>query len=66
MHVANVLMGGRWIDLLRGGGTGGEGYTVVVYQIIYWYHFSDPSVKESTFINKIAYMVNILSSPIRP
>ena len=51
---------GRW------GGTGGEGYTVVVYQNIYWYHFSDPSIRESTFINKIAYMVDILSSPIRP
>ena len=39
----------------------GEGYTMAVYQNIYRYHF-----RESTFINKIACMVNILSSPIRP
>ena len=48
------------------GGREGEGYTMAVYQNIYSYHFSDPSVGESTFINKIACMVNILSSPIRP
>ena len=46
------------------GGTGGRGTIQWLYTRIFIDH--DPSVRESTFINKIAYMVEILSSPIRP